>query len=173
MPERKQYLNAIPGIIVYELSGIRFCADIREVFGFCNVDSAVPHPAEVQAKKTYFDYQGKKVLFINFHRMFNLKQGRFKREARILFLQSWETMLCFPVNRIVEFIAFDDKITHRQKLIRTESQFLADKLHYDGRTFLYPDYHKILIQWKMSNRLNKSKIRRRRCVMPWKNSLPP
>ena len=172
MPKTKENLYTIPGVLVFELSGKMFCEDIRNVYGFLDVDNIGLNVKIDLSNKIYFNYFGKKIPFVNFHRIFRLTALPHTDETRILFFEISGRMICLICERIIEFIAFDDKVTVHQKNMSGENYLPTDCLQYEGKSFLFPHYSEIITTWKKSNHIIKNK-NRRRSVMPGKNTLPP
>lgn len=173
MRERKKKSYAIPGVLVFELSGQQFCADIRDVYGFLDLSDINDSEKLTLQKKTYFNYFNQQIPLINFYQKFKLSRNESDKDIRILFLEHKGNLLCFLTDRIVEFIAFDEKIAAQKILTYSNNYLQPDKLHYDNKTFLFPNYSKILTNWKNSKLPKKINTTNRRSVMPGKNTLPP
>lgn len=138
-------LLSIPGIVIFNIANIEFCADIRQVYKILKVNEIDYKSSAASESPQYICINDIKIPIIDMHKFFGLKKTKKTTDSRVLFIEVNNTIYGFIVEKIQEFMAITKKfnIEDHSSLKQKYNFFLRAVLDYDGRKLMLPDFQKI------------------------------
>jgi chemotaxis signal transduction protein len=149
MIQQTALIESMTGLVIFEMGGREFCADIRHI-------SAIINPAELKQEENlhaevdpYISINNLNIPVISIHKYFSLEIKPEKEDQRVLIVEPDDILFCFFVERVKEIFTmnkdFKDKLTFTPG---KENEFLAGILYYENRTLYMPDFNKIVTSEK-------------------------
>lgn len=140
------------GLVIFSIDDWEFCVNFKEVLLILrgdemknveNIGEILRHDDEPSIPE---------INLMNFCSFFGLKERNPKANTRLLFVQGKETVAGFFVDGIKEIITVDREfVRNKLEFISIQgTDYIKGLIKFENRTFLYPDYEKIII-----NSLNK------------------
>jgi purine-binding chemotaxis protein CheW len=134
------------GLVIYSLDDWEFCIDFRNVLLILKGDelkhienlNTFLHNAEDESPSDF--------LVVDFPGFFGLKGRKIGPQSRVIFVQHKDAEFGFFVDGIKEIITVD------KEFVRNKLEFISiagtdnikGLIKFENRTFLYPDYDKIV-----------------------------
>lgn len=148
--------DLIDGIIVFIISEIKFCLDIKYV-------SKILVPEDEYSVITINKIDNVKLMsnnemipLINFHTIYGLTIPQENSNNRLLLLDYENHRIAFLVDRVKEIITINKGIQDSLKFVPiTDTPYLTVRVIYEGETILYPNLGKIILDQK-SYKMNSS-----------------
>lgn len=135
------------GIIVFELSGLQYCANIRYLQTILNPMESLPGFPDMALSIPGIQMYDNTFAFIDLYKILALERCGITPSSRILLLETGEKKIAFCVEKIIEIITLSekDKIM-KVKFDRPESEgLIAGYLRYNDHKYILPDYSKIAL----------------------------
>ena len=141
--------DLIDGIIVFIISEIKFCLDIKYVSKILvpEVEYSVITINKIDNVKLMSNNE--MIPLINFHTIYGLTIPQENSNNRLFLLDYENHRIAFLVDRVKEIITINKGIQDSLKFIPiTDKPYLTGRVIYEGETILCPNLGKIILDQK-------------------------
>ncbi|MDR3666839.1 MAG: chemotaxis protein CheW [Ignavibacteriaceae bacterium] len=143
MIDHYQISESLTGLVVFEISEMEFCTDIKNV-------SAIINPNELNQPGLFANSEPKIQIndliipIIDIHHFFGVKHKERSKDNRIILVEIQDKVFGFFVERVKEIFSMSKGFKNKMKFSTGyENDYLLGKLIYESRQFLIPDFSKI------------------------------
>jgi chemotaxis signal transduction protein len=148
--------DLIDGIIVFIISEIKFCIDIKYVSKIFAPEDEYSVIKLNKIDNVKLMSNNEMIPLINFHTFYGLTIPRENSNNRLFLLDYENHRIAFLVDRVKEFITINKDVQDSLRFVPvTDKPYLTGRVNYEGETILIPDLDKIISDQK-SNRLHSS-----------------
>lgn len=145
MIQQPALIETMTGLVIFEIGGLEFCADIRHI-------SAIINPTELKQEGNlqvdqhpHISINNLSIPVVSLQKYFNLDMKTKTDDQRVLIVEPDDILFGFFVERVKEIFTmsreFKDKLTFSQG---RDNEYLSGILNYEGRKLYMPDFNKIL-----------------------------
>lgn len=149
MIQQPALIETMTGLVIFEIGGLEFCADIRHI-------SAIINPLELKQEENlqanqhpYISINNLSIPVVSLQKYFELEMKPKNDDQRVLIVEPDDILFGFFVERVKEIFTmsreFKDKLTFSAG---KENDYLSGILNYEGRKLYMPDFNKILLNVK-------------------------
>ena len=134
-------LEGIRGLIIFNISGLEFCADIQNIVAIVKPEESRQLFSENKFKA--IEFKGMRFNFVDLrNKMFGFKQKDSKNENRIILMEMFGKLFGFFVRNVVDLLTTDRIFIEKSlDLIPvSDKRYIRSLLKYQGRTIHLPDY---------------------------------
>ncbi|MDR3609528.1 MAG: chemotaxis protein CheW [Ignavibacteriaceae bacterium] len=135
--------ESLTGLVVFEISEMEFCTDIKNV-------SAIINPNELNQPSLFDSHEPKIqindliIQIIDIHKFFGVEHKSNSKDKRIIIVENQDKTFGFFVERVKEIFSMSKGFKSKLKFSTSdENEFLLGKLNYEGRQLFIPDFSKI------------------------------
>jgi purine-binding chemotaxis protein CheW len=135
--------ESLTGLVVFEISDLEFCTDIKNV-------SAIINPVELNQTSLFDDkdpcikINDLVISVIDLHKMLKVEHKIISKDSRILLMEVEEKVFGFIVERVKEIFSMSKGFKSKLKFSSSyDNEFLLGKLIYESRQLFVPDFGKI------------------------------
>jgi chemotaxis signal transduction protein len=135
--------ESLTGLVVFEISEMEFCTDIKNV-------SAIINPNELNQPSLFDSHEPKIqindliIQIIDIHKFFGVAHKSNSKDKRIIIVENQDKTFGFFVERVKEIFSMSKGFKSKLKFSTgDENEFLLGKLNYEGRQLFIPDFSKI------------------------------
>ena len=127
------------GILVFRVSSIEFGGNITRVH-------FLPSVKQKPTSESRIIYNGKEIPFYYMGDLLKTKSVSKNKNEHILIFESNEGPFGFGIDKIIEVLAWNEKIFENELKIErvADNKFLLGKIYFQGRTIFLPDFDKII-----------------------------
>jgi chemotaxis signal transduction protein len=148
--------DLIDGIIVFIISEIKFCIDIKYVSKIMTPEVGYSVITINKIDNVKLMSNNEMIPLINFHTFYGLTVPQENRNNRLFLLDYENHRIAFLVDRVKEIITINKDIQDSLKFVPiTDKPYLTGRVNYEGETILFPDLGKIILD-KKSNKMYSS-----------------
>jgi chemotaxis signal transduction protein len=145
--------DLIDGIIVFIISEIKFCIDIKYVSKIMTPEVGYSVITINKIDNVKLMSNNEMIPLINFHTFYGLTVPQENRNNRLFLLDYENHRIAFLVDRVKEIITINKDIQDSLKFVPiTDKPYLIGRVNYEGETILFPDLGKIILD-KKSNKM--------------------
>jgi Chemotaxis signal transduction protein len=134
------------GLVIFSIDDWEFCINFQDVLLILRGDE-IKHVDSIKAT-VHLREEGKSTefLLLNFASYFGLKERSLNSNTRMLFVQHKGNEYGFYVDSIKEIITTDkDFVRNKLEFISISgTDYIKGLIKFENRTFLFPDYDKII-----------------------------
>ena len=137
--------ESLTGLVVFEISEMEFCTDIKNI-------SAIINPIEInqtslfESKNPKFQINDLIIPIVEFNRFFSVKHKSKSKDSRIVLVEIQDQVFGFFVDRVKEIFSMSKGFKSKLKFsIGNENEYIIGKLDYENRQLLIPDFNKIAL----------------------------
>ena len=135
--------ESLTGLVVFEISEMEFCTDIKNVSAIINANE-INQPSLFAAKDPKIQINDLIIPIINIHNYFGVEHKAKSKDNRIVLVEIQDKVFGFLVERVKEIFSMSKGFKNKLKFSTGyENDYLLGKLIYEGRQFLIPDFSKI------------------------------
>jgi chemotaxis signal transduction protein len=138
--------ESLAGLVVFEISEMEFCTDIKNVSAIINPNE-INQPSLFDTKDPKFQINDLMIPIVEFHRFFSIKPKSKSKDNRIVLVEIQEQVFGFFVDRVKEIFSMSKGFKSKLKFSSgDENEYVIGKLDYDNRQLLIPDLNKIALE---------------------------
>jgi purine-binding chemotaxis protein CheW len=135
--------ESLTGLVVFEISEIEFCTDIKNVSAIINPNE-LNQPNLFASKDPKIQINDLIIPIINIHKFFSIEHKSKSKDNRIVLLEIQDKVFGFFVDRVKEIFSMSKGFKSKLKFSNSnENDYLLGKLNYESRQLLIPDFGKI------------------------------
>jgi chemotaxis signal transduction protein len=135
--------ESLTGLIVFEISEIEFCTDIKNVSAIINPNE-LNQPSLSSSKDPKIQINDLIIPIINIHKFFGVEYKSKSKDNRIVLVETQDKVFGFFVDRVKEIFSMSKGFKSKLKFTTShENNYLLGKLNYESRQLLIPDFGKI------------------------------
>lgn len=141
----KMNIERLTGLVIFELAGKEFCADIRDI-------SAIINPTELYQQnlsevENKIEINNMTIPLVDLYQIYGLRKNDTDGEKRILVVEIKNKLVGFFVEKVKEILTSSKEFLDNLKFIPYEGkEYLNGALTYEGRKLFLPDLEKLAIQ---------------------------
>jgi chemotaxis signal transduction protein len=150
-------IDLIDGIIVFIISEIKFCIDIKYVSKILvpDVEYSVITINKIDNVKLMSNNEI--IPIINLHTSYGLTIPQENSNNRLFLVDYENNRIAFLVDEVKEILTINKGIQDSLKFVPiTDKPYLTGRINYEGESILFPDLGKIILD-KKSNKMYSSK----------------
>ncbi len=145
MIEPTSFDESVPGLLIFEVGGMKFCTDLRIITVVLKPDEIEQIQSIDSEGSTTILYNNQEYKLIHFNRLVNLEDVKNIYDSRIILLSIYEKRIAFFVDRVTEILSLDkifieESIDYKPNL---EIDYVCGVLKFQNRTCYFPDYERI------------------------------
>jgi purine-binding chemotaxis protein CheW len=149
MIQQSVLIETMTGLVIFDIGGKEFCADIRHISAIIN-PSEIKQEENLQADENpHISINNLSIPVISVHKYFNLEMKSKNDDQRILIVEPDDILFGFVVERVKEIFTmsreFKDKLTFSPV---KDNEYLSGILNYEDRKLYMPDFNKIVLEEK-------------------------
>jgi chemotaxis signal transduction protein len=135
--------ESLTGLVVFEISEMEFCTDIKNVSAIINPNE-INQPSLFAAKDPKIQINDLIIPIIDIHNYFGVEHKVKTKDNRIVLVEFQDKVFGFLVERVKEIFSMSKGFKSKLKFLTGyENDYLLGKLIFEGREFLIPDFSKI------------------------------
>ena len=135
--------ESLTGLVVFEISEMEFCTDIKNVSAIINPNE-INQPSLFAADDPKIHINDLVIPIIDIHNFFGVEHKSKSRDNRIVLVEIQDKVFGFFVERVKEIFSMSKGFKSKLKFSTGyENDYLLGKLIYESRQFLIPDFSKI------------------------------
>ena len=136
--------ESLAGLVVFEISEIEFCTDIKNVSAIVNPNE-LNQPSLYTSKNPKIQINDLIIPIIDIHKYFGVEHKSKTRDNRIVLVEIQDKVFGFFVERVKEIFSMSKGFKSKLKFSSGyENDYLLGKLNYENRQLLIPDFSKIV-----------------------------
>ncbi len=137
-------LDTLSGLMIFQISGIEFCADLKEVLTVLKPVDVDLTPEELLSSKKKIRYRNFLIPVIPIHKLLKLNRKVPGSDSRIIVIEISEKLIAFLSDKIIEILTIDPSVINNIKITEeTTDEMIRAHLEFEDREVLLPDYRKI------------------------------
>ena len=135
--------ESLAGLVVFEISEIEFCTDIKNISAIINPNE-LNQPSLFAAKEPKIQINDLIIPIIDIHKYFGVEHKSKSMDNRIVLVEIQDKVFGFFVERVKEIFSMSKGFKSKLKFSTGyENDYLLGKLNYESRQLLIPDFGKI------------------------------
>ena len=135
--------ESLSGLVVFEISEMEFCTDIKNVSAIINPNE-INQPSLFASKNPKIQINDLVIPIIDIHNYFGFEHKSQSKDTRIVLVEIQDKVFGFLVERVKEIFSMSKGFKSKLKFSAGyENDYLLGKLIYESRQFLIPDFGKI------------------------------
>ncbi len=145
MNEHSSMIDTLTGLVIFEIAGKEFCANIHDISAIINPNQL----GEINSGATQAQIKINNISapLIDFRKIFSLHEERKSDDVRILLLEIQSRSFGFYVERVKETLTMSKEFRNNLKFISDdENPFISGILKYEGRDLYMPNFNKLIAQ---------------------------
>lgn len=133
----------LTGLIVFEIEGKEFCADIKDI-------SAILNPRDLKIEVSNISTVGSIKLneidipVISLNKYFGVHYGTTSKDTRVMLIEAEEKLYGFVVEKVKEIFTMNQDFRNKLNYTPIEKEYIVGKINYEKRELLLPDFKKII-----------------------------
>jgi purine-binding chemotaxis protein CheW len=145
MIQQSALIETMTGLVIFEIGGLEFCADIRHISAIINPSELKQEENLAADKNSHISINNLDIPLIPLQKYFNLEMKPKNEDQRVLIVEPDDILFGFFVERVKEIFTMSREF--KDKLIFSpgrDNEYLSGILNYEGRKLYMPDFTKIL-----------------------------
>jgi purine-binding chemotaxis protein CheW len=135
--------ESLTGLVVFEISDMEFCTDIKNVSAIINPDE-LNQPSLFAATDPKIQINDLIIPIIDIHKFFGVEHKSKSKDNRIVLVEINDKVFGFLVESVKEIFSMSKGFKSKLKYSNGyENDYLLGKLDYESRRLLIPDFSKI------------------------------
>lgn len=137
-------LDTLSGLMIFQISGIELCADLKEVLTVIKPADMNLTPDELFSSKKKIRYRNFSIPLIPIHKVLKLNRKIPGADARIMVIEISGKLIAFLADKIIEILTIDPVIINNINILEDDNdEMIRALLEFEDREVLVPDYRKI------------------------------
>jgi chemotaxis signal transduction protein len=135
--------ESLTGLVVFAISEMEFCTDIKNVSAIINPNE-LNQPSLFDSREPKIQINDLIIPIIDIHKYFGVEPKSSSKDNRIILVENQDKVFGFFVERVKEIFSMSKGFKSKLKLSKGyDNDFLLGKLNYEGRQLFIPDFNKI------------------------------
>ena len=137
--------ESLTGLVVFEISEMEFCTDIKYISAIINPNE-LNQPNILNTKDPKIQINDLIIPIIDIHKFFDVAHKSKSSDNRVILVEIQDKVFGFFVERVKEIFSMSKGFKSKLKFSAgNESDYLLGKLNYESRQLLIPDFSKIAL----------------------------
>jgi chemotaxis signal transduction protein len=136
--------ESLTGLVVFEISEMEFCTDIKNVSAIINPNE-LNQPSLFNSKDPQIQINDLIIPIIDIHKFFGVEHKSKSKDNRIVLVEIQDKVFGFFVECVKEIFSMSRGFKSKLKFSTGfDNDYLLGKLNYESRQLLIPDFDKIV-----------------------------
>lgn len=138
--------ESLTGLVVFEISEMEFCTDIKAISAIIN-PSELNQPGLFSTNDPKIQINDLVIPIVDFYKFFGVGHKYGSKDIRIVLVEIQDQVFGFFVDRVKEIFSMSKGFISKLKFSSSnENDYLIGKLDYENRQLLIPDLGKTAVE---------------------------